>query len=87
MENEGNYYAILTATVRHDKRLSSDEKLLYAEITALSNKYGFCWSSNDYLAKIFDCTVQSISRWISNLENFGYLKREIDKAAGNKRKL
>jgi hypothetical protein len=87
MENEGNYYAILTATVRHDKRLSSDEKLLYAEITALSNKYGFCWSSNDYLAKIFDCTVQSISRWITNLETYGYLKREIDKAAGNKRKL
>ena len=87
MENEGNYYAILTATVRHDKRLSSDEKLLYAEITALSNKYGFCWSSNDYLSKIFDCTVQSISRWITNLEAYGYVKREIDKAAGNKRKL
>jgi DNA-binding MarR family transcriptional regulator len=87
MENKGNYYAILTATVRHDKRLSSDEKLLYAEITALSNQYGFCWSSNDYLAKIFDCTVQSISRWITNLETYGYLKREIDKAAGNKRKL
>ena len=87
MENKGNYYAILTATVRHDKRLSSDEKLLYAEITALSNQYGFCWSSNDYLAKIFDCTVQSISRWITNLETYGYLKREIDNAAGNKRKL
>ena len=33
-------YSILTADVRYDKRLKPNEKLLFSEITALSNKRG-----------------------------------------------
>ena len=41
-----NYYAILTAEVRYDNRLSANEKLLFAEIPALSNKTGEFWAGN-----------------------------------------
>ena len=40
MNNNPTYYAVLPADVRYDTNLSPQEKILYAEITALSNKEG-----------------------------------------------
>ncbi len=48
-----NYWAILPANVRYDKELAANEKILYAEITALSNKYGFCFAKNKYFAELY----------------------------------
>jgi len=51
--NENNrisYYAVIPATVLFNERLKANEKLLYAVITALSNKEGYCYASNKYLA-------------------------------------
>ena len=36
-DNKINYYAIIPATVRYNQKLKAAEKLLYGEITALSN--------------------------------------------------
>lgn len=67
MENEEKektgYYAILVATVRYDKRLSANEKLLYAEITALTNLFGFCMASNNYFAELYGVSVRTVSTW------------------------
>ena len=85
-----NYYAIIPAEVRYDNNLKANEKLLYAEITALSNKEGYCWSSNNYFADLFDVTPQTVSTWISNLKDKGHLERKIirnDKKQVLKRKL
>ena len=49
-----SYYAILPANVRYDKNLKPMEKILYAEITALSNKNGYCSASNSYFAKLYE---------------------------------
>ena len=79
MQNNPNYYAILTADVRYCPDLSSSEKLLYAEITALSNKEGFCKASNKYFAELYHSTDVTISRQISNLEKQGFIRIEYDK--------
>ena len=52
------YFAIITADVRYDKNLKANEKLLFAEITALSNTNGYCHASNRYFAgvHIFCCS-------------------------------
>lgn len=72
-----NYYAILTADVRYDKNLSPNAKLLYAEITALSNKEGFCWATNEYFAKLYSLSSNRISRLVSSLVANKYITVEI----------
>jgi hypothetical protein len=36
--DQPNYYAIIPSEIRYSKKLTLLQKLLYAEITALSNK-------------------------------------------------
>ncbi|MEX6346902.1 MULTISPECIES: DnaD domain protein [Staphylococcus] len=71
-----SYYSIITANVRYDNRLTDSEKLLFAEITSLSNKYGYCTASNNYFAKLYEVTKVTISRRIKKLKEYGYLKVE-----------
>ncbi|HEI7111592.1 TPA: helix-turn-helix domain-containing protein [Staphylococcus aureus] len=79
MTEQPSYYSIITANVRYDNRLTDSEKLLFAEITSLSNKYGYCTASNGYFATLYNVVKETISRRISNLIKFGYLKIEIIK--------
>lgn len=71
-----SYYSILTANVRYDQRLKNhaDCKVLYSEITALSNKDGYCHATNKYFSKLYDRPVPTISKWINLLKDCGYLK-------------
>jgi len=71
------YFAILPANVRYDNRLKASEKLLYAEITALSNKSGYCWASNKYFAELYDVSKRSITEWVSSLEKYGYIDSKL----------
>ncbi len=68
-----NYYAIIPSQVRYDKNLRANEKLLFGEIMALTDKTGECWASNNYFAELYDVTPQAISKWIKNLEEKGYI--------------
>ena len=74
-----NYYAILPAEVRYSKELSPMERLLYAEITCLCNHKGYCWATNNYFGNLFDRHGKTISKCISNLSKFGFIKIQIIK--------
>ena len=63
-----SYYSILTANVRYDKELKANEKLLFSEITALSNKSGYCHATNKYFAKLYSKNTSTISDWINHLK-------------------
>lgn len=69
-----SYYSILTANVRYDKELKANEKLLFSEITALSNRNGYCHATNKYFAQLYDKNSSTISDWINHLKQRGYLK-------------
>jgi len=75
--SEPSFYAIIPADVRYDKVLCANAKLLYGEITALANKEGFCWASNEYFAKLYEVDKNTISRWVSSLRAQGYIRVEI----------
>jgi DNA-binding transcriptional ArsR family regulator len=72
-EEKPTYYSIIPAGVRYDEELKPNEKLLYSEITALTNKNGECWASNSYFSNLYKVDQATISRWISNLKQKGYI--------------
>jgi hypothetical protein len=80
-----NYYAIIPAEIRYHKELKPNEKLLYGEITALCDKNGTCWASNQYFANLYGVDVCTVSRWILHLKELGFINYEISKKEGNKR--
>lgn len=73
-----NYYAILPANVRYDKRLSANAKLLYCELSALANVKGYCYASNNYFSKLFSVDSRSVQRWLYNLKDYGYITMDFD---------
>ena len=83
MENK-NYYAIIPAPVRYCKDLKANEKLMYGELTALSNDKGFCFASNEYFSNLYDVSKTSISKWISNLEKNKFIKIKMIYEPGTK---
>ena len=84
-----NYYAIIPANVRYDKRLKPLARLLYGEITALCNEKGYCWASNSYFAELYEVNNKTISRAVQQLEECGHIKCVYDKTQQNndKRKI
>lgn len=81
-----NYFAVIPATVRYAD-VTANAKLLYAEITALSNKTGTCWASNKYFADLYGVNVDAVSKWIKQLVDAGFVSTKINKSAGNRRYL
>jgi len=85
--SQPNFYAIIPADVRYDARLKPNAKLLYGEITALCTQEGFCWAENEYFAALYGVNTETVSRWISQLRDGGYIDVDIQKSEGNKRKI
>lgn len=72
-----NYYAIIPAYIRYNKELKFGERLMYGEITALSNKSGYCYASNKYFADLYGVSQSTISRWISHLAEINSIDVQI----------
>ena len=81
--NKG-YYAIIPADVRYDVRLTPNAKLLYGEITALCNEKGFCWAMNEYFAELYSVSKVSVSKWVGNLRDCGYIEVQMQYKEGTK---
>src|SRR5699024_5277051 len=79
-----SYYSIIPATVRYNHNLKANEKLMYGEITALSSKNGYCWAENRYFAELYDVHKITISKWLKNLEDNGYIRTELKYVYGTK---
>lgn len=73
MNEKPSYFSILTADVRYDERLRPNEKIMYSEITALSNKDGYCSASNTYFADLYKVGKNTVSLWVNNLKKYGYI--------------
>lgn len=70
---KNNYYTILPARVRYDKDIVPQAKLLFSELTVLSDKQGYCWASNAYFANLYGVDKLTVSRWINQLKKKGYI--------------
>jgi hypothetical protein len=71
-----NYYAVIPAEVRYSNKLTANAKLLYGEITALADHEGKCTANNKYFAQLYNVSTVSISKWVSQLAQEGFLTIE-----------
>ena len=78
-ENKIGYYAIIPATVLFNENIKANQKLLYAVITVLSNKEGYCYASNVYLGDLLNAQPHTISKWVSHLKELGFVCLDIIK--------
>lgn len=69
------------------KELSIIEKVFLAEIDSLDEDDNGCYATNDYLAEFFGLSTKRVSFIINRLCSRGYARSEINKRAGNKRRL
>lgn len=72
-----NYYAVIPASVRYDKDLKLGARLLYGEMTALSNEKGYCWATNKYFAELYQISVATTSAWINDLIKKNHISSKI----------
>jgi len=72
-EEQPSFYAVIPATVRYDKNVPAGAKLLYAEITSLCNKKGYCWAGNAYFADLYQTSERTVINWINTLKKYGYI--------------
>lgn len=74
MTDQPSYYSIIPASVRYDKDLKPMEIIMYGEITALANKYGYAYASNSYFAELYQVHKKTVSNWINHLKEKGYIR-------------
>ena len=84
MKEKPNYYAIIPAEVRYNKKLTPNAKLLYAEITALCNMNGKCNASTKYFTDLYEVSRISIQNWLKLLEENNYISRTVIYKKGSK---
>lgn len=77
-------WAILPARVRYDPTLPANAKLLFAEIAAKTNLYGYCFASNRWLGERLHLTQDAVSNLIKQLEQSEYIAVDVDPARINK---
>lgn len=68
-----NYYAIIPSEVRYSA-IKPSAKLLYGEITCLSNQRGYCFATNNYFAQLYNVNKNTISLWIKDLKDYGFIE-------------
>lgn len=73
MRDQPNYYSVIPAHIRYDDELKPMEIIMYGEITALANKYGFAYASNSYFAELYNVHKKTVSNWINHLKEKGYI--------------
>jgi len=74
---EQSFYMIIPATV-YDAEIKDKAKLLYGHITSLCRQKGYCWATNDHLAKLVKVESKStVSSYVSDLVKLGVINTNL----------
>ena len=68
------YWAVIPAAVRYDEKLTPNAKLLYAEISSLTDGTGYCFASNAYFQSLFGLSERTIQNLLRALQVRGYIR-------------
>ena len=78
------YYAVIPADVRYDDRIPANAKLLYGEISALTDMNGFCFAGNGYFAQLYGLSERTITSLIKSLKDNGHIEVDLKKDGSGK---
>lgn len=67
------YWAVLPSVVRYDETITAGAKLLYAEISSLTDRLGFCYASNAYFQRLYGISEPTVQRYLRALKAGGYI--------------
>lgn len=81
------YWAVLPAAVRYDPQLPDKAKILYAEISALTDQRGYCFASNAYLQELFNISDRTLQRILKALQAGGYIRIQDGDGGAGRRKI
>lgn len=87
MAQEPSYWAVLTADVRYAQGLPASAKLLYAEISSLTDSRGYCFASNSYFERLYGISDRTVQRLLRLLEQEGFIRIEDDSGGNEHRKI
>lgn len=77
---------IIPTSILGDYGLTPLERLLLISIISLCKQKGYCWATNDYFARQFNVSKQTISKSISSLSKKDYIDLEYDESEKNNSK-
>lgn len=66
-------FLIIPLEIYQNHQLSSVSKILFGKILSLSNKDGYCYASNKYLADSLSLSTRTIIRYIKELKDEGII--------------
>lgn len=69
-------HCLIPIEVREDKEIPSEAKIYFGELNVLSHKFGYCFASDESLAKMKGVSIKTIERWHKVLEKRGYIFRD-----------
>lgn len=70
--------------ILYDNRLTLGARIMYGEIDAFCHKEGHCWATNRRFAELYGKTKTTISKWIAELQSYGYISIVIEYKEGTK---
>lgn len=79
-QQERSFWAVIPASVLHDRQLSASAVRLYGEIMLLTREKGFCWASNERLAMAVQASDRTASRLVTELARAGHVRVQLIKA-------
>lgn len=69
-----HFDAVLPSHLLLNQEIEPNAKVFYAFVRNLTKSNGFCYASNDYLTELMDCDERTIRRWLSSLQEQGYIE-------------
>lgn len=73
-----NYYTCVPTFITTRLDLNDAEKIFLTILYGLMSKYGFCWASNKYLARVTNKTPRQIPRYLAKLKSLNMVIVEIE---------
>ncbi|MDR2342837.1 MAG: helix-turn-helix domain-containing protein [Campylobacteraceae bacterium] len=70
---DSNFFAVIPANVRYDKRLTPAARLFYGELTACATETACVLEKNSYFAELLGVSEQIVQKWLIELKEVGLL--------------